>query len=1321
MESTSDETTNSNENQSNNIVGDYIVGDRLGGEHSSTFRGVNKNTQEIVAIKVFDKSSSTSMDLYEAEINAYESLKGLSGILQLREHVENNQFHFIITDFIEEDSLRIILNRYSEGMKIEDVLQLFTPIAEAIDRIHGKNIIHRDLKPENILVRKVGHHYEIFVTDFGVVKFTGESQQFQTEHTAGTSWYIAPEALFADPTISQTKAVDIYALGVMLYEALEGKMPFNHPMEALEANIHFPERTKRKTNADVVKYLLKPLNKDPEQRPKSAREVIRTIRNADEGNLSTEEKWEGNEFKDYVVEKLLGTGKMGTTLRARDRRTNKQVVLKAFQYSPFGNPIQAFNNEIKSLERLEDGHGALTPRDNFEQDGIFFIVTDYQSGGTLRHLMNRRPRSLSTKEILEIFTQLAETIDYIHENKIIHRDIKPENVVFNNENGKINVFLTDFGISVVIGSAKSSFHTEHGAGTYRYMAPELWKPKAKKTKAVDIYSFGIMLYEALEGDVPFDAEHPAIINQHLHGEVPAPKNTLEELGPDAKNILLQALAKNPEERPKTATEIVQQIKGQYTKFLGKEFGKYTIDKFIGRGAYGATYRAHDTGHKRKKFALKILSVSKPNMHELGKLKELGKINGILPIIEGGSDNDIHYIVTEYLYGNSLRDMLQNYSQGLGLEETLRIFRPIAKALDALHQAGAIHGDLKPENIVFQKNKTEENSPQPLITDYGISKLAGKTQTPYFKIDILAGNFAYMAPEVWEDHEPSAETDIYAFGVMLYEALEGALPFNATSLFGIMKQHLSDRPPFPKNLSKQTGPRAVDVLLRSLDKKPERRQKSALELISQLDNMAHEQTTTGAGSISEPLTKPIKRLVNRWQTRRYPRLTTAILLGSLAMIGLSSMWYFQGNNSRTPEPPTPTSSETSSIESPPTEVPDGSTVVNPLLIPITSRPPLCIQYPPNQSGWDTNYRSTSSITLEKLYRDTYGLPRDFDDIYALAYYNNRKALENRNMYASIDPEKLSIQSKDQTIFLPPPAWIDKYREFPVPILEITQDKTYTSLDISGSSVLDALSSQIVKCFDEATNNYAISLGSKSTAVGLFDYCQGNADIVSASEEITPNLMDENGCSGINFLKFEVASDSIVIFINENNPYADDLRESPLTRSELRQLLFSAASWKDVRSTWGDEPINRYYPSTKGGSFEIVRNELFPGGNASGEIPNLSAQEGDGDYFAVGGVINDPLAIGFSRYGPYQINNQNLIALPIDNISPISETIQGESPTYPLTRSLYLYTGESKFNENPLLRYFINYYLAYELDYLDELGYLYPDKESFLNDQYFPRPK
>lgn len=1304
----SNESTGVNTPEPNQTVGGCILQERLGGgDYSSTFKAIEQTTGQSVAIKIFPKASPAAQDLYAAELKAYTALNGLPGILEHKVDQEDDEFRFIVTEFIEEGSLRNILNNCPGGMNLQEVIDLFSPIAETIDHMHGKNIIHRDLKPENILIRRSNNSYQVFITDFGIVRFTSDSSQFNTEHTAGTAWYIAPEAWNADPDTPQTKAVDIYSLGVMLYEALEGKMPFSHPTGVLDSDPFQPERTRRESNADVVKYVLKPLKKDPEQRPRSAREAIKLIRNAYRGNLTTEQRWEGREFGHYLVEKVLGTGKMGIALRARDTQTNKLFVLKAFEYSPFGNPIQAFENEIKSLERLENGHGVLTPQDSFEQDGIFFIVSDYQSGGSLRQLLNRRPR-LPLKEIIEIFTQVAEAIDYVHENKIIHRDIKPENIVFNTTDGRINPFLTDFGISIILESAKSSFQTQHGAGTYRYMAPELWRPKAKKTKAVDIYSFGILLYEAFEGHAPFDAEYPAIINQHLSMEPPLPKNTLKELGVDAQNVLLQTLAKNAEERPKTATEIIQQIKGEYTKFLGKEFGKYTVDKFIGQGAYGSTYRAHDTVHKRKKFALKILSVPKANLREMSRLKELEKLPGILPVLEAHTQDDTRYIITEYLNGNNLRDLLQNYPQGMELEETLKVFKPVARALDSLHNAGLVHGDLKPENIVFHKNK-EEHLPRPFVTDHGIFKVAGKTQVPNVKIDVLAGNFAYMAPEIWEDQEPSPASDVYALGIMLYEALEGTLPFQAASFVGIMRQHLNEAPPSIKKISQQGGGKVWSALSKALDKKPENRQRSAVDLLSQLEDGTQNGSATPVVPVRRPRTDGLETILNAGKKKIEVSVSRLVVFTAVSALILAALLYPRTQPS-SPTPPAATSpvsltqSPTSTVSATGTAA---STTVTPpsataVISTVPGLPACDQQYSITEKECD--YTGTGSISLEKLYTQFYGSRLSGSDLYAIAYYNNRRALEEGN-YDVIDPKSLKIE-KGWKIFLPSLESIEEYNEFPIPVLEaMNPDPANAEITLSGSSTLDPLSLRIKEDFERATQQQ-IDIKTNNTSLGLADFCQSKAQLFGVSEGNLKN------CPNATFLKFEIARYAVVIFINDNNLNSHKLIENPLNAAELNRLLTTAETWKEVRSDFSDEPIKRYYPADDRGAFEIVRNEIFPT-MEPGSILNLETVD---ESAVPDRVKQDDYSIGFSSYINYQKNKDNLTAISVNRVSPNRETIMSEIPAYSLTRKLYLYTGEVTYQENSLLRSFINYYLAYEFDHLAQLGYFPPSRRGFTDNPY-----
>ncbi|HEU0295072.1 MAG TPA: serine/threonine-protein kinase, partial [Anaerolineales bacterium] len=483
------------------VIRNYLLLKRLGGtETTATFQAVDRNTQEIVVVKVFPKSLALATNLYNTEIQAFKKLQGTPGILSLKDTGEIQEAFFLTTEFIQDGSIRNLFTRYPNGMGVVEALDLFTPIADVVDRIHGKNIIHRDLKPENILFKKTDHGYEIFITDFGLVKFTNDSKLFQTETTAGTPLYIAPEAWSADHELSKTNAVDIYSLGVMLYEALEGKRPFENPAEAIRAEPPPPQRVSQETHPEVVEHILGALSKKPEERPFSAGALIDGVRNGYYNTLENiDQLWIGRRIRNYKIIEILGHGKMGITMLARDNQ-GKAFVLKAFETSLMvGNPKQLFEKEMKSFQNLEAEHGVLLPRESFSQKGIFYLVFDYQSGGNIRIFLSENRKQKDVDKILNVFTQIAEALDYTHSKKVIHRDLKPENVVYRMEGERIITFLTDFGIAEILEGTKSSFYTKTAAGTFYYMAPEAWNPRARKTKAMDIYSFGIMLYEALEG------------------------------------------------------------------------------------------------------------------------------------------------------------------------------------------------------------------------------------------------------------------------------------------------------------------------------------------------------------------------------------------------------------------------------------------------------------------------------------------------------------------------------------------------------------------------------------------------------------------------------------------------------------------------------------------------------------------------------------------------------------------------------------------------------------------------------------------------------
>ncbi len=370
----------------------------------------------------------------------------------------------------------------------------------------------------------------------------------------------------------------------------------------------------------------------------------------------------------------------------------------------------------------------------------------------------------------------------------------------------------------------------------------------------------------------------------------------------------------------------------------------------------------------------------------------------------------------------------------------------------------------------------------------------------------------------------------------------------------------------------------------------------------------------------------------------------------------------------------------------------------------------LKYPSAAEGQGITFIADKPMLLQELYTKTYGTPRDNYDLYAVVYFNNRKALEN-NSYNAIDPYYLSVE-KNWVIFLPPMAWINGYRDFPMPVLyPINLDGTNLSISLSGTSILYPLSLQISNCFENMTN-FHVSVNSNSTATGLFDYCRGVADIFSASvNDFSSVAVGGNRCQGVQFMNFEIARYAVVIFTNSKNTYANDMIAHPLNQDELRKLLFSAKFWSDVRNTWNAEPISRYFPSPPSGTFETVKNKIFPSWNVDSPIPNLDNTEDS--KVLINQVIANNYSIGFAGYNDYQTNRESLRAIPVDNISPNPDTIGGSKPSYPLTQQLDLYIGGTLYSQSPLVKYFVHYYLTYEFDFIDKLGYFKPSKYGFLN--------
>ena len=182
--------------------------------------------------------------------------------------------------------------------------------------------------------------------------------------------------------------------------------------------------------------------------------------------------------------------------------------------------------------------------DYIEEEEKTFLLMDYIEGECLDQLINRKGK-LSEPECVQILAEILEALNFAHENGVIHRDIKPSNIIISSSG---YAKLMDFGIAIMMGDKRMTA-TGTNIGTSWYMSPEhVTRPKEIDHRS-DVYSIGIVLYEMLTGDVPFDGETDyEIKDSHLRKSVIPPIEKNASISLEMNNIVLKALAKNPDER-----------------------------------------------------------------------------------------------------------------------------------------------------------------------------------------------------------------------------------------------------------------------------------------------------------------------------------------------------------------------------------------------------------------------------------------------------------------------------------------------------------------------------------------------------------------------------------------------------------------------------------------------------------------------------------------------------------------------------------------------------------------------------------------------------
>src|SRR4051812_37610596 len=261
----------------------------------------------------------------------------------------------------------------------------------------------------------------------------------------------------------------------------------------------------------------------------------------------------------------LGSGGMADVWCAEDSLLNRRVALK-FLHPRFAQDeqfVERFRREASAAAGLQHPN-VVGVFDRGVVDGSHYIAMEYVEGASLKDLIQR---GLSVPEAVEIVRQVLAGVKYAHERGIIHRDLKPQNVLVDGE-GRARV--TDFGIA----RAGVSEITQTGSvlGTAQYLSPEQAQG-LPVTAASDIYSIGVMLYEALTGTVPFDADSPVTVALKQVSERPRPPSELNpQVSRALDGVVMRALAKDPANRFASAEEFRQALDAAEADPSGAGFG-----------------------------------------------------------------------------------------------------------------------------------------------------------------------------------------------------------------------------------------------------------------------------------------------------------------------------------------------------------------------------------------------------------------------------------------------------------------------------------------------------------------------------------------------------------------------------------------------------------------------------------------------------------------------------------------------------------------------------------------------------------------------------
>jgi serine/threonine protein kinase len=556
----------------------------------------------------------------------------------------------------------------------------------------------------------------------------------------------------------------------------------------------------------------------------------------------------------YEILALLAEGGMGAVYRARRTLLGDEVAIKIVRSEHPGQvPRERFFRESRASARLRHPHIVSILDFNVDDDEHPFLVMELLNGPSIKDEIAAKGR-FTLDDVQTILPPLCAALQFAHDFGIVHRDLKPANIVAHEFGQGDRVYkLVDFGLANLRDTDETRLTGPHEfLGTIAYASPEQLTGGVVDT-ASDVYSMGVVVFEMLTGRPPFiGADALSVLNAHLNTPVPRVSDIARDVPAWVDLAVGRALAKDSAQRWPTITDFggaLQSGSGNSTTTIrggpppGGLLATYDLGERLGPGrldsvVYKGTHRA--LGHP---VAIRLLRRDTQRNWDGARARFTREAQAlqaahpsIIQVRDYGEEPDFLYLVTDYIEGQSLREVM-NASGPMAWPRLSRLLAQLVEATRMLHRRKGLLCGVSPD---IMRVTTDDEGERLLISSAGIWQAQDLLATLHDRtlrgVALADTELRYTAPELLTGRSADVRSDVFTMGVLAYEMATATPPYDGASMPELLGCMLRGGPKDPRERQPSLPVHASDAMLRALQPSTEARFASAQEFGERLLKM-----------------------------------------------------------------------------------------------------------------------------------------------------------------------------------------------------------------------------------------------------------------------------------------------------------------------------------------------------------------------------------------------------------------------------------------------------------------------------------------------------